>query len=191
MYHNGAVQVPRGLVESRTMTQANQHTPRTQLPRLDEEALVAFLATQPDIVAAYLFGSLASGRARADSDIDLAVWLPGDPDARARYRRKLQLMEAVERFADREVDVVILNNASPTLQFQVLRHGRRIYEGDRAARIDFEVYAGKVYADVKPMRDMFNRALVQEIEEGQIGERQRNRPPAAQPPAQRTGLPED
>jgi uncharacterized protein len=142
-------------------------------------------------VAAYLFGSLASGRTHPRSDVDIAVWLPGEPDARAIYRRKLQLIEALERFTDREVDVVILNSASPTLQFQVLRHGRRIYEGNRAARIDFEVYAGKIYADLKPMRDMFDRALIQEIEEGRIGERRRNRPPAAQPPAQRTGLPED
>lgn len=40
------------------------------LPMLDEAGLVAFLATQPDIVAAYLFGSMAQGRAAAHSDVD-------------------------------------------------------------------------------------------------------------------------
>ena len=34
-------------------------------------------------------------------------------------------------FADREVDVVILNTAPPVLKDQVLRYGRRIYERDR------------------------------------------------------------
>jgi len=37
----------------------------TEPPRLDEAGLVTFLATQKDIVAAYLFGSLAQGRAPA------------------------------------------------------------------------------------------------------------------------------
>jgi uncharacterized protein len=178
-------------IDGTAMTQESQSSQPGQSPMLDEEALLAYLATQPDIVAAYLFGSLATGRAYPGSDVDIAIWLPGQPDARASYRRKLQLMEDLERFTDREVDVVILNNASPTLQFQVLRHGRRLYESDRAARIDFEVYAGKIYADLKPMRDMFYGALTQEIEEGRIGERGRNRPPATQPPAQRTRLPEE
>ena len=42
----------------------------THPPMLDETGLIAFLETQPDIAAAYLFGSLAQGRATPRSDID-------------------------------------------------------------------------------------------------------------------------
>ena len=42
----------------------------THPPVLDETGLIAFLKTQPDIAAAYLFGSLAQGRATPRSDID-------------------------------------------------------------------------------------------------------------------------
>ncbi|RME36982.1 MAG: nucleotidyltransferase domain-containing protein, partial [Thermoflexia bacterium] len=35
--------------------------------------LLEYLAAQPDVVAAYLFGSVAEGRARLQSDVDIAV----------------------------------------------------------------------------------------------------------------------
>ena len=42
---------------------------------LNIDTLVAYLAAQPDVLAAYLFGSYARGDARPDSDVDLAVLL--------------------------------------------------------------------------------------------------------------------
>ncbi len=42
--------------------------------------LTAFFATQPDVVAAYLFGSQAQGRATPRSDVDIAVLLTRMPD---------------------------------------------------------------------------------------------------------------
>ncbi len=51
----------------------------TRPPALDEAGLVAFLATQPDVVAAYLFGSLAHGCATPRSDVDIAVLLTRAP----------------------------------------------------------------------------------------------------------------
>ena len=138
--------------------------------RLDEAALIAHLESQPDIVAAYLFGSMAQGRATPHSDIDLAVLLNIEDDME-RFHRRLALMGALDRFADREVDVIVLNDASPLLCHQVLKTGRLLYEADRAARIEFEVRAGKIYADLKPMYDLFNQALVRELKEGGLGGR--------------------
>lgn len=144
----------------------------TRPPVLDEAGLVAFLATQPDVVAAYLFGSLAEGRATPYSDIDIAVLLTRVPDLLAgEPDRQLQLMDGLRRFADREVDVVILNTAPPLLQNQVLKYGRRLYERDRRVRVDFEVRAGQVYADLKPMRGFFTKVLLQEIKEVGLGGR--------------------
>ena len=137
----------------------------SQPPVLDEARLVAFLATQPDVIAAYLFGSLAQGRARPQSDIDVAILLV-PMDSEAAFDRRLRLMEYLRPFADREVEVVILNIAPPLLQQQALRHGRLLYERNKSARADFEVQAGKVYADLKPMHDFFAQVLFKEIKEG-------------------------
>ncbi len=131
---------------------------RPHPPQVDEPGIVAFLSTQPDVVAAYLFGSLAEGRATSHSDVDTAILLADASDPMAVGDRQLQLMGELERFADREVDVVMLNTAPPILQHQVLASGRLLYERDRRARVEFEVRAGKIYADLKPMYDFFEQS---------------------------------
>jgi len=131
-------------------------------------ALTEYLAVQPDVIAAYLFGSRVSGRARAESDVDVAVLL-NEEDNVARFERRLQMMVEVSKVCGREVDVIVLNDAPPILQNQVLRYGRLLFERDRRARVEFEVRAGKVYADLEPMRRFFQQALFQEIKEVGLG----------------------
>ena len=142
----------------------------TNPPMLDEPGLIAYLETQQDVVAAYLCGSLAQHRATPRSDVDIAILLSRTPDVLAgEPDRQLQLMAEIERFADRDVDVIILNTATPTLQYQLLRTGRRLYEGDRQARIDFEVRVGQIYEDLRPMHEFFEHALLREIRETGMG----------------------
>lgn len=140
-------------------------------PCLNESALVAYLATQPDIAAAYLFGSWATGGVHAQSDVDIAILLTRADDALAIAARRLQLINALAPFADCEMDVVILNTASTLLQHEVVRCRRLLYEADRMARLDFEVRAGKQYADEQPHRDFFAQAMFKEIQEGRFGGR--------------------
>ena len=138
----------------------------THPPVLDETGLIAFLKTQPDIAAAYLFGSLAQGRATPRSDIDIAILLKQEPkQLGGATDRQLKLMDDFRGFADREVDVVILNTAPPVLKDQVLRYGRRIYESDRLTRVDFEVRAGRNSRRI-PVYDFFTQAGVSENQGG-------------------------
>jgi predicted nucleotidyltransferase len=139
-------------------------------------SLLEYLAAQPDVVAAYIFGSVAQGRARPQSDVDIAVLLAADLDEETRFDRRLRLGWEVERLIGRQTDLVVLNDAPPLLQHQVLKHGRLIFERDRAARVEFEVRAGQIYADLKPMYDFFTEVLFKEIREvGLGGRRRRNR----------------
>lgn len=151
----------------------------THLPVLDEVGLMVFLVTQPDVIAAYLFGSLVQKRAHPRSDIDVAVLLTL-MDSEAAFYRRLRLMEQLRPYADREVDVIVLNDAPPLLQNQVLQYGQLLYERDRAARVEFEVRAGQVYADLKPMNDFFAQVLFREIKEVGLGGRRRHRRQSAQ-----------
>jgi predicted nucleotidyltransferase len=139
---------------------------------LNIEALVNCLAAQPDVLAAYLFGSYATGRARPESDVDVAVLLSGT-DEMERFERRLRLMGEVEEALGRKpADVVVLNDAPPLLAHQVLMHSRLILERDRAARVEFEVRAGQVYTDLMPMRQFFREALFHEVKEAGLGGRQ-------------------
>jgi len=136
------------------------------------EALQRYFAAQPDVVAAYLFGSQATGRARPESDVDTAVLL-SEEDSLTRLKRRLRMIDEVSALCGREADVIVLNDAPPLLQHQVLRHGRLLFERDRPARVEFEVRAGKIYADLKPMYDFHTHDVLHKIKEVGLGRRRR------------------
>jgi predicted nucleotidyltransferase len=144
-------------------------------PVLDEDGMASYLVGQTDVVAAYLFGSVASDKADPHSDVDIAVLFANASNPLAAGDRQLQLIGDLERFTDRALDVVILNTAPPILQHQVLRHGRLLCERDREARVEFEVRAGKIYADLKPMYDFHTHDLLHKIKEVGLGGRRRRR----------------
>ena len=79
-----------------------------------------------EILEAYLFGSRATGRAHADSDVDVAVYLAEERPAEAGLGYAASLAADLMRvLGTSAVDVVVLNSAGPLLYRQVLRHGRR------------------------------------------------------------------
>ena len=152
-----------------------------QIPGLDKEGLLAYLAEQPDVVAAYLFGSHAEGRARPESDIDIAVLLTERPagdttdDVMARFDRRMELEGEIGRYiSGRKFDLVVLNRAPVLLQHQVLANGYLLYQGNVGKRVDFEVRTSKLYLDLQPLQDFFDKALFQDIREGRFGERKRH-----------------
>jgi predicted nucleotidyltransferase len=113
----------------------------------------------PDVVALYLFGSVARGSASAESDIDLGVLLAGRPAA-TLDGRLADYEAALERALGRPVQIVILNDAPPDLAYRVLRDGRVLLERDRAARLRFEVRTRNLYFDLLPYLTQYRtRAL--------------------------------
>ncbi|MBI4536583.1 MAG: nucleotidyltransferase domain-containing protein [candidate division NC10 bacterium] len=94
-----------------------------------------------------LFGSHVSGRARAGSDVDVAVRRqPGRLEADSL---RLEVAAALERaFPEAaEVDVVFLNEAGSLLLFQVATTGRALYERQPMLFWQFQSYAARRYDD--------------------------------------------
>jgi len=82
-----------------------------------------YLDGQRDITLAVVFGSMASGEADTDSDIDLAVYC----DAGAlSATRKLELITAVAGMTGRPVDLVDLRNADVLIRREALTGGKRL-----------------------------------------------------------------
>ncbi len=102
-----------------------------------------FLKPNRTIVAAYLFGSAATGRERPHSDIDLALMIRGSIDGFER----VELETALSNLLGKEVDLVIFSQASPLLQHQILKYGRLLYEADTGERVRQEVAARWQYLD--------------------------------------------
>jgi predicted nucleotidyltransferase len=115
-----------------------------------EERLRELLAQAPtEYVAAYLFGSQAHGKARADSDVDVGFWRSA-PSAPRLEDQPYLYAEELGQALGKEVDLVELNKAPPDLIHEVLSHGKIILDRDPDARIGFEVRARQSYLDLRP-----------------------------------------
>lgn len=77
----------------------------------------------PNALGIHVFGSRAQGRARPDSDLDLAVLV----DGYAEPIRLWDLSSALAEIAGCEVDLLDLRAASTVMQYQILTKGRRLW----------------------------------------------------------------
>jgi len=111
--------------------------------------LRALLAGHGDVIAAYLFGSVARGTARPTSDVDVGVLLAADPP-RTVDGLGLELEGTLERGIGRRTQVVVLNRAPCDLVHRVLRDGILVLDRNPSARIRFEVDARNRYFDLQP-----------------------------------------
>jgi predicted nucleotidyltransferase len=86
------------------------------------------LRDTPGLVSAYLFGSTATGRDHADSDVDVAVLVDRTthPTPADRFELRLTAIATLRRAAGREVDLVILNDAPPQLARRIMVEGERL-----------------------------------------------------------------
>ena len=105
---------------------------------------------QPGIVAVYLFGSVARGTARPDSDVDVAVLFDRTP-APGLGGPRFSLEGDLERALGRRVDLVLLNDAPVDLRTRVLRDGVLLLDRDRSIRIAFEVRTRNEAFDLAPI----------------------------------------
>jgi predicted nucleotidyltransferase len=113
--------------------------------------VVAHLEREADVLFAYIFGSLAIGTFRPESDVDVAVSLRAPGDKVMRFERRLQLEGALQDATGRPVHVVDLEGAHPLLQHQVRKTGRLIIDKDPARRVKLEVAARRRYLDMLPV----------------------------------------
>ena len=135
-----------------------------------ERAIARCVSRHREIQAAYLFGSAASGRTRIDSDLDVAVLLARPLDAKRSTVYRLELMNELGAALHRsDVDVILLNDASPLLAHRVLSKGRLAFERSKSARVRFQVRTAGLYLDLVPMFETQIHYLKKHARAGRIG----------------------
>lgn len=116
-----------------------------------------------------VFGSVATGTARPDSDIDIGMIFPRDPNL--SLTDELTLQTALARASGRNVDIVRLDRAPTLVRWQVVRHGRVLLENEPFAVARFTADSVAEYLDFAPalMRaaETFRRVLAAEGKESQ------------------------
>lgn len=115
------------------------------------DALRRVLEDEPGVAYALLFGSGARGRARLDSDADIAIELttgaPRDVHALGRLAARL------EAVAGRRIDLVLLDEAPAPLTYRIFRDGRLLVERDHRALVARKARALLDYLDFKPVEE--------------------------------------
>ena len=106
------------------------------------------LASGGRLLAVYLFGSEAEGRARPDSDVDLAFLSERALDPVVVFDVAQDLATALHR----DVDLLDLSRASTVLRAQVIGRGRVLHSGDARRVGEFEMYALSDYARLNEER---------------------------------------
>lgn len=122
------------------------------------ETLREALAGRGEVKLAYLFGSRARGRARPDSDADVAV-LGKDLDL-------LGLAADLGKAARMDVDVVDLAQAGYPLMKAILRDGVLLHQGEKGAEARWRTHAILEVETDRPWFERMRDAYLERLAEG-------------------------
>jgi uncharacterized protein len=110
----------------------------------------------PELVAIWVFGSVARGMAGPESDIDLALLAPAPVAAQDIDQIRSRLSEVLSHAG---VDLIDLRGAPLPLSIEVLKEGKQIFCSDSAAAAAWEVVLMARYAHLNEER----RGILEEI----------------------------
>ena len=115
---------------------------------MEISALQQHLNSYPEIVAAYLFGSIVTGEINPMSDVDVAILLEKQTPHQRELLLAFEVMSDAQKIFHREGDVKVLNRIKdlPFLH-EVLSNGKLIYERDRETHRDFVARTISAYFD--------------------------------------------
>ncbi len=120
-----------------------------------KQKLVAFCEKREEVSFAYLFGSSVQGRTTPLSDIDMGVFINEEKAGEKKYPYGYEahltgcLMSA---FQSNRIDLVLLNQAPPLLQYQTFTQGILVYCRDSLLEQQVFVDTFRRYQDTAPLR---------------------------------------
>jgi predicted nucleotidyltransferase len=121
-----------------------------------QAGLAEFAASDPRILALYLFGSRAQGDATEQSDVDVGI-LFQQP---VTLRDVLRLEDALEQRLGLPVDLVDAGHASAFLALDIIR-GERVFCTDEDRCDEFDLYVMRRAGDLAPFERERRRLLLQ------------------------------
>lgn len=109
----------------------------------------------------FVHGSLAKDTMRALSDVDVAVLFQNNDFT---YKDVAEIVDKLSEVLQRDdIDLAVMNRASPLLCMQVLSNGRLLYERSKDAHKNFRLRTFQRYLATKHLTTMFHRYMQRAI----------------------------
>ena len=105
-------------------------------------------AEEKNILLTYLFGSQLKGKTGPLSDYDFAIFLSQRPSFPFKYKLTNKLLSILD---NKQVDLVILNDAPIELKYKVIAAGKVIFQKNTIVRTEFEADTLNQYFDYLPV----------------------------------------
>ncbi len=139
--------------------------PKYQIIQIEDLRRIArdLFINHEEIQLAYLYGSYAKGIQTEYSDIDIGVILKEGFKESPLYFADLSLN--IEKCFNYKinVDLRIINNATPRFLFHVIKNGKILFEKNSTFTHEFELKVLSMYQEIKPMLDMYDKISIMEV----------------------------
>ena len=104
-----------------------------------------YVLLHDNIAVIYLFGSVATGKMRPSSDLDIAIMSTRRIDGFERIAMETELSCLLHM----DLDLVVFHQAEVLLQHQILKYGHLLYEKDPSVRVKQETTSRREYLDTR------------------------------------------
>ena len=121
---------------------------------IEQAIKTVVINASPPVIAAYLFGSYATGKVWAESDVDVAL-LFGEVEASNQVEITGRLSEYLcQVLGGVEVDVVSLDGVPTHFAYEILRTGKLAFCANPHERIQFEMGIFEKHTDEEPWQQI-------------------------------------
>ena len=134
-----------------------------ELQEKDKNKLVAL-----GVGILYLFGSQAEGTAGKGSDVDVGIVFTDPATVRGNtldiYNALYDMLsETLDLSGNKTTDIVFLERAGLELAFDVITHGRILFEVSTDARLEYEDRVASLYRDFYPILLEADKAVLSRV----------------------------
>ncbi len=135
-----------------------------------QKKLKDHLSQKDEIIFAYIYGSVARNQDTRLSDIDLAIYIDEDKKpAAGPFGYRSDLIAELQPLAGNDIDLIILNEASNLLAYNVFKEGSLLFNKDPDLRTRVQAKTVDKYLDFLPMLRVQEKYLKERIEQNRFG----------------------
>jgi predicted nucleotidyltransferase len=129
-----------------------------------EQHIRKYFEDKNDVVAVYLFGSQASGKAGKQSDVDIGIVADGK-NAESMLGKRLIFISELSRILRKDVHPVILNFASHQLIRQIFVKGKCILVNDKKRLALFNMFQFAKLAEFNYYKELTQSGFIKKVME--------------------------